>query len=140
VLGDERHDGVNQSQSAIESSVQGLLGRLSALGGSIFGQEELGVLDENIAQLAVPVLVGGNGDAGELTGLEGFIDLLGSSIELVENPALRQGLLPSFGCSGLRLEVLAQLAKNELGSLVNLVTEATVSVNDLDIECNITTF
>jgi len=39
----------------------------------------------------------------------------------------------------LGLEVFTQLAKNELGSLVDLVTEATVSVDDLDIERNITT-
>lgn len=57
----------------------------------------------------------------------------------MQNPALGQGLLASLGGGGLGLEVLAQLAENELSSLVNLVTEATVSVNDLDIECNITT-
>jgi hypothetical protein len=45
----------------------------------------------------------------------------------------------SLGNSGQRLEVIAELAKNELGSLVDLVTETTVTVDDLDIEGNVTT-
>lgn len=40
--------------------------------------------------------------------------------------------------TSLGLEVIAKLAEDELGSLVDLVTELTVAVNDLDIESNIT--
>lgn len=139
MLGDERHDRVNQSQSSVESGVKGLLSRLLGLGRSVLGQEELGVLDEDVTQLAIPVLVGDDGDIVEFTGLEGLVDLLGGDVELVQNPALRQRLIASLSSSGLGLEVFAQLAKNELGSLIDLVTEATVSVDDLDIERNITT-
>jgi hypothetical protein len=57
----------------------------------------------------------------------------------VQNPALGQGLVTSLGDLSLGLEVVAQLTKDELSSLVNLVTEATVSVNNLDIESNVAT-
>lgn len=70
VLGDEGHDRMDESQSSIQSGVKGLLSRLLSLGGSISSQEELGVLNEDVTQLAVPVLVGSDSDAGELTGLE----------------------------------------------------------------------
>lgn len=47
--------------------------------------------------------------------------------------------MASLGDLSLGLEVVAQLTKDELSSLVNLVTEATVSVNNLDVESNIAT-
>lgn len=40
----------------------------------------------------------------------------------------------------LGLEVFTQLTKNELSSLVDLVTETAVSVDDLNIESNVTTY
>jgi hypothetical protein len=130
---------VDEAQGALESGVEGLLGRLLGLGGGILGQQVLGVLDEHIAQLGVPVLVRDVGGNGELTSLQRLVDLLSSGVELVQNPALRQGLVASLGNGGQGLEVITKLAKNELGSLVDLVTESTVTVNDLDIESDITT-
>ena len=56
----------------------------------------------------------------------------------MENPALRKRLAASLRRSGLGLEVITQLTKDELGGLVDLVTETAVPVDDLDIECDIT--
>jgi hypothetical protein len=56
----------------------------------------------------------------------------------VQNPALGEGLLAGLLDSSLRLEVVAELAEDELSGLVDLITELTVAVNDLDIESNIT--
>jgi hypothetical protein len=89
--------------------------------------------------LGVPVLVGDLGGLGELTLLKGLIDFLGGGVELVQNPALGERFVASLLNSSLGLEVITQLAKNELGSLVDLVTEPTVAVDNLDIESNITT-
>ena len=75
---------------------------------------------------------------GELALLKRLIDFPGGSVELVQNPALGERFVASLLNSSLGLEVITQLAKNELGSLVDLVTEPTVAVNNLDIECNIT--
>lgn len=76
---------------------------------------------------------------GELTLFKGLIDFLGGGVELVQNPALRERFVASLLNSSLGLEVITKLAKNELGSLVDLVTEPTVAVDNLDIESNITT-
>jgi hypothetical protein len=131
---------VDHGQSAIKGCVEGLLGRLLGLGGGIVGKEILGVLEEDIAQLRVPVLVGDLGGAGEFTGLESLVHLLGGLVELVQNPALGEGLLTGLLDSSLGLEVVTELTKDELGGLVDLVTELTVTVNDLDIESNITSW
>lgn len=48
--------------------------------------------------------------------------------------------MAGLGDLGLGLEVFTQLAKNELSSLVDLVTETAVSVDDLDIESDVTTY
>jgi hypothetical protein len=44
-----------------------------------------------------------------------------------------------LGGRSLGLEVLAQLAKDELGGLVDFVTETAISVDNLDIKGNIAT-
>lgn len=56
----------------------------------------------------------------------------------MQNPALGERFIASLLNTSLGLKVIAQLAEDELGGLVNLVTEFTVAVNDLDIESNIT--
>jgi hypothetical protein len=138
VLGDERHDGVDQGQGTLESSVESLLGRLLGLGRGIVRQQVLGVLEEHITQLRVPVLVGDLGRVGEITLLENLVHLLSGGVELVQNPALGKRFIASLLNTSLGLEVITQLAEDELGGLVDLVTELTVAVNDLDIESDVT--
>jgi hypothetical protein len=109
------------------------------LGRSILSQQVLGVLDEDVTELGVPVLVRDVGGDRELTGLQSLVDLLGSSVELVQNPALRKRLVASLGNGGQGFEVVTELAENEFGSLVDLVTETTVTVDDLNIKSDVTT-
>jgi hypothetical protein len=85
-------------------------------------------------------LVGDLGSAGELTLLKNLVHLLGGDVEFVQNPALGERFIAILLNTSLGPEVIAQLAEDELGGLVNLVTELTVAVNDLDIESNITTY
>lgn len=138
MLGDERHDGVYQGQATLKGRVEGLLGRLLGFSRGIIRQQVLRVLDEHITQLGVPVLIGDLSGVGEITLLKDLVHLLGGDVELVQNPALGKGFMASLLNTSLGLEVIAKLAEDELGSLVDLVTELTVAVNDLDIESNIT--
>jgi len=57
----------------------------------------------------------------------------------VKDPLLRKGELRGgkLSCS---LEALGELQQNILAGLPNLVTESTVTVHDLDVEADITTW
>lgn len=56
----------------------------------------------------------------------------------MQNPALGERFVASLFNTGLGLEVFTELAEDKLSGLVDLVTELTVAVNDLDVESNIT--
>jgi hypothetical protein len=131
---------VDKGQSALQSSVQGLFGGLLYFFGQLRSEKRLGVLDEHVAELGVPVLVDGGGGTREFTVLKSGVDLLSGGVELVQNPTLGERLLAGLGNGSLRLEIVPKLSENVLCSLVDLVTESTVTVNDLNVKCNITTY
>lgn len=128
---------MDHGQGSLESSVQRLNSRVTLLVGTIT-DDGLGVLDIHIAQLVVPVAVDNQSRLGELTILNGNVDVLGSAIHLVKNPSLRQSLAPDDAeLSGNK--VLGQTSQDVLGRLEDLVTELAVTVNDLDVQVDIST-
>ena len=127
---------MNHVQTTLDSCVKGLLGALLLLFAS-FIKDGFAVLNICVAEVDVEVFVRNLCCKTELAGIQVVVDLLGCGVELVEDVALRQRLFSTLGSLRLGGEGVSQSSDDILGSLVDLVTEPSVSVNDVDIERNI---
>lgn len=120
LLGDERHERVEQAQAIIEARVQGLLCRLACGGRRRFVSHGLhrflktspmvrfgsklcseGIAyDIHVTELVEPKVICGGGRKHEVPVGQMCVDLLRSNIELVQGPLLDKALPPS-GLQGL---------------------------------------
>ncbi|KAH3665796.1 hypothetical protein OGAPHI_003984 [Ogataea philodendri] len=137
-LGNERHEWMDESQSAVNSSVQSISGRF-LLSVSSFQNQELGVLNVNVTKVVQPEVVDGLGDIIELSVLDSLVSLLSTLRQFVQDPLLNQCLVTSQSPGGRRNVVVSQSHQNELGSLEDLVTKLTVSSNSENIKVDIST-
>ncbi len=134
-LTDEWHERMDHCQRRLEGRVEGLDGRLALLGGAV-ADDGLGVLNIDVAELAVPVLVDNGGRLGELAVGNGNVDILGSLIHLVQDPALGQRLARD-GALLRGDKVGGKAAENVLGGLEDLVAELAIAVDGANLKVNV---
>lgn len=106
-------------------------------------EDAFGLLDVDAAEVRVPELVEGRGEAGEVAGGEGGVGGAGGGGEFVEDPAVGEG---EGGCgaggagggeAGAGDEVRAELAEDVFGGLEDFVAEAAVGVDEFDVEVDV---
>ena len=114
LLGDEGHEGMQKTETEVQASVEGLLGGLARLGrrrlvchrlhrllpnatyiSSAPRRRKFWTHDVDIAELVEPEVVDGVGRVHEIALSHLLVGLLGSNVELAEDPALDEALLAS---------------------------------------------
>lgn len=101
-------------------------------------EDAFGLLDVDAAEVRVPELVEGGGEAGEVAGGEGGVGGAGGGGEFVEDPAVGEGEVCGGG-GGARAggEVGAEFAEDVFGGLEDFVAEAAVGVDEFDVEVDV---
>lgn len=128
---------MHEPQSGVECVVQRVLRRKHFFLGAA-EEDAFGLLDVDAAEVRVPELVEGGGEAGEVAGGEGGVGGAGGGGEFVEDPAVGEGEVGgAAGGGGAGDEGGAQLAEDVFGGLEDLVAEAAVGVDEFDVEVDV---